>query len=211
MEYLTLMAIWGLWCSLHSGLISTRATKFFKRALKDNYRYFRLAYNGFALVSLIPVLAVSQRMKGDIIFSWDSVFLFPWLLLWALVLFLLIQGCRAYDMGQFSGIRQATADPPDSHDRSAEYLSTRGILGITRHPWYLAALVFFWIRGRELHLSMAVENLVLCLYLYIVIRLEEKKLIRLHGDKYLNYRKKVSALIPFKWILSLFPPTKKTG
>ncbi len=203
-KFLPLITIWCLWCCLHSSLISTRATTFFKHSLKDNYRYFRLAYNGLALISLIPVLAFSQSMKGDIIFSWNGALLFPWLLLWILTLVLFALGYRAYSMGQFSGLHQALADPSDSTDRSSDHLSTRGILGITRHPWYLAALIFLWIRARDIHLSMLVENIVLYLYLFIGIRLEERKLVTLHGDQYKAYQDKVSALIPVKWIFSLF-------
>jgi protein-S-isoprenylcysteine O-methyltransferase Ste14 len=204
MEYLTFIIIWCIWCCLHSSLISIRATTFFKRSLKDNYRYFRLAYNGFALVSLIPVMAFSQSMKGVILFSWDGTLLVPWFLLWALTLFFLVLGYRAYDMGQFSGISQAMADPSDSPGSPPDHLSTKGILGITRHPWYLAALIFLWIRATDIHLSMVVENVILCLYLYIGIRLEERKLIRQHGDQYLDYQKRVSSLIPFKWFFSQF-------
>ncbi len=208
MKYLPLVIIWGLWCCLHSSLISIRATTFLKHTLKTNYKYFRLGYNGLAMISLIPVLAFSQSLKGDILFSWNGVLLFPWLLLWAITLFLFVQGYRAYDMGQFSGLSQALTDPSDSSDRSTDNLSTKGILGITRHPWYLAALIFFWIRARDIHLSMAIENMVLCLYLFVGIRLEERKLIRLHGDSYKDYQTKVSSLIPFKWIFSLFQKTE---
>jgi protein-S-isoprenylcysteine O-methyltransferase Ste14 len=79
-------------------------------------------------------------------------------------------------------------------------LDTSGILGITRHPWYLATILFIW--ARQLDVSAILVNVILTLYLVVGTYLEEKKLIGEFGEKYLTYQKKVSMLIPYKWLKS---------
>ncbi|MEH0020648.1 MAG: hypothetical protein V6Z89_13395 [Desulfobacter sp.] len=201
MTYTALAVVWIIWCTVHSILITPWTTAFFRRIFKDRYRYFRLVYNSVAVISLIPVLAFSRGMAGETLFAWDGWLTLPWLVLWGVALFLSVQGYRAYDMGQVSGLRQAMTGPlPPSKSR----LNTGGILGITRHPWYLAGLVFLWIRSRHIHLSMVVENLVLCLYLFIGMRLEERKLLMVFGNRYKDYQDRVSPLFPLKWMVALF-------
>lgn len=75
-------------------------------------------------------------------------------------------------------------------------LTRTGILAVVRHPWYLAALILFWIRGRDIFVSTAVENLVLTLYIFIGIRLEERKLLRIYGRAFRAYKETVPALLP---------------
>lgn len=40
-SYLILIILWILWCSIHSGLISTRATLVLKTRLGKGFRFFR--------------------------------------------------------------------------------------------------------------------------------------------------------------------------
>ena len=77
-----------------------------------------------------------------------------------------------------------------------------GILNLTRHPWYLAAIILIWIINREISVSTLIVNTVLTIYLIIGTILEEKKLIIELGDHYRNYTEKVSMLFPAKWIFS---------
>ncbi len=197
--YLTLILLWTAWCIMHSTLISQTADKFFKSLLKDNFRYFRLLYNGFALVTIVPILTFSQSLKNQTIFTWDGILIPVWMVMWVIVVVLVVKGVKAYPMSVFLGVRQALSDSAEVNHT----LSTHGILGIVRHPWYLAALLFLWVRSYDIHLSMIIENLVLTLYLIIGVRLEEKKLINIYGNQYRNYQNRVSALIPIKWFFSL--------
>ena len=203
-SYLILIILWTLWCSLHSGLISARATQFLKPRLGKGFQFFRLGYNVLALVSLIPILIYSQSLRTLVLFSWDGPLFLPWIFLWILTLIILVWGAKAYDLRQFSGIAQALSPAPSSQSQpDPPGLSTQGILGLVRHPWYLAALIFIWIRSREIHLSMVLENLVLTLYIFIGAWLEERKLVMALGDTYRSYQEKVSMFFPLKWIMAV--------
>ena len=52
--------------------------------------------------------------------------------------------------------------------------------------------------------SALIVNVILTFYLIMETYLEEKKLVREFGEKYLIYQKKVSMLVPYKWLKSKF-------
>ncbi len=120
------------------------------------------------------------------------------LLVIAVLLFFL--GSRQYDAGQFLGMKQIKRVTPNRVIRNAGELETAGILGITRHPWYLATMLLIW--ARPLDVSGIFINVILTSYLIVGTYLEEKKMIKEFGEKYLNYQKRVSMLVPYKWLKS---------
>jgi protein-S-isoprenylcysteine O-methyltransferase Ste14 len=76
-------------------------------------------------------------------------------------------------------------------------LQTNGILQYVRHP--IQAGIILTVIG----LFLFIPNLptlisCLCILIYIPIGLyfEEKKLVAAYGDQYIEYRKKVPAIIP---------------
>ena len=78
-------------------------------------------------------------------------------------------------------------------------LDTSGILGKTRHPWYLAAILLIW--SREFDFSTVLTNFVLTIYLSVGTILEERKLLIEYGQEYREYQRNVSMLFPFKWFI----------
>jgi protein-S-isoprenylcysteine O-methyltransferase Ste14 len=116
----------------------------------------------------------------------------------AVLLFLL--GGRHYDAGQFLGIKQINEGAANKALTDTGELNTSGVLGITRHPWYLGVILFIW--ARQLDVSAILVNIILTAYLVVGTYLEEKKLIGEFGEKYLAYQKRVSMLLPYKWLKS---------
>jgi protein-S-isoprenylcysteine O-methyltransferase Ste14 len=120
------------------------------------------------------------------------------LLVVAVLLFFL--GGRHYDVGEVLGIKQIKEGTAKKAITDTGQLDTSGVLGIIRHPWYLATMLLIW--ARQMDTSVIFVNVIITFYLMVGTFLEEKKLIREFGEKYLTYQESVSMLIPFKLVSS---------
>jgi protein-S-isoprenylcysteine O-methyltransferase Ste14 len=200
MKLFMLAVLWIIWCAIHSGMISVTATGYLKRWLGRRFRIYRLIFNLVALVTVIPVIVYEQGLRGPMLFRWEGFLILFQMILLISALLLFLAGARHYDLLQFSGLRQLKTE--SSHNALTETgeLDTTGILDITRHPWYLAAILIIWTR--DIDISVLVTNIILTLYFIVGTVLEERKLLIEHGDDYRRYQEKVSMLIPIKWLVS---------
>jgi len=206
-----LAVLWIIWCALHSSMISVTATGYLKRRLGGRrFRIYRLIFNLVALVTVIPVIVYEQWLRGPMIFRWEGFLIVFQVILLISALLLFLAGARHYDLLQFWGLRQIKTGTSHNALTETGELDTTGILDITRHPWYLGAILFIW--ARQIDISALVTNIILILYFIVGTVLEERKLQIEYGDDYRRYQEKVSMLIPIKWLLSatrdIFFPTK---
>ena len=82
--------------------------------------------------------------------------------------------------------------------QSTGLVDRRGVLGLVRHPWYLACTMLVW--ARDLTLPELVVNVVVTCYFVLGAYWEEKKLVREFGQEYVYYQQEVSMLVPSKWL-----------
>ena len=90
---------------------------------------------------------------------------------------------------------------PDAELREAKTSATpvelkrNGLLGMVRHPMYLALILYLWCH--HFRMMDLVVNTLLTLYVLIGTWLEERKLVLEFGEAYLRYQRQVPMLIPF--------------
>jgi protein-S-isoprenylcysteine O-methyltransferase Ste14 len=197
-----LALLWIAYCVVHSALISITVTDFLKRALGDRYRFYRLFFNIFSVTTLVPLLMYSHsaRWKTEPLFTWDGYGRVIQYCLTALGAVLAITGARHYNMFQFVGIQQILKGRSGGAMTESGEFDSSGVLGIVRHPWYLAVFILLW--ARDFNLAGFTINVILSAYLLIGTLLEERKLVLEFGEKYKAYQRQVSMLIPLKWLRS---------
>jgi protein-S-isoprenylcysteine O-methyltransferase Ste14 len=198
MEYLILAVLWITFCAMHSALISTAFTNFLKKKASNTYRFHRLFYNIFSIVTLIPVVLYTLSIKQQPFFIWDGYLLPLKYILIATGIIFFIMGAQRYSFSQFAGIRQIRKGIEHNLINKTGKLSSKGILGAVRHPFYAGLFPLIW--ARDLDITFFIVNIILSVYLIIGTILEERKLILEFGDAYRKYQQKVSMLFPFKFI-----------
>jgi len=197
-DYLILSILLILWCVLHSAMISISVTEYFKKLLGSDYRFYRVFFNLIAILTLLPVAIFAYSVQTQAIFEWNGYKRIGQVLILGLAVWFFLRGGRHYDIHQVIGIKQIKEGSADIAITAAGDLDTSGVLEMTRHPWYLATMLLIW--GRQMDVAAMIVNVILTAYLIVGTYLEEKKLVREFGEKYRNYQKKVSMLLPYRWL-----------
>jgi methanethiol S-methyltransferase len=196
MEYLLIAILWIGYCTLHSYLISIRFTNLMNRLLKKYYAFYRLFYILISLFLLILLLNFTAPLDNKVIISYGK---YPGILRYALIYGSLLMFIWAffhdYDSLSFFGIRQILNFGKTKSLKPSNEIKKSGLLGIIRHPMYLALLIYLWCQISKM--SDIVVTVVLTVYILIGTILEEKKLVLEFGEEYIKYQKQVPMLIPF--------------
>lgn len=188
----TLYAVLWLSFGLIHSLTARSSVKAFLLPLLRHY--YRLAYNVFALAYYLSISAIAYIwLRGSAVrFDFSPLTTNALLLLQITGIGLFLYALTHYDLGLFSGTRQAKHGASDKE----EPLSFSGLHQYVRHPLYSAAHLYFWGGVRdELTLTTAIWG---SLYLLVGSMFEERALTRQYGEPYAEYLKKVPALIPWK-------------
>ena len=182
--------------AIYSAIHSFLASLWLKKRVRTMFgvesdRWFRLFYNGFAVVSLIPVLALLALLPDLAIYSIP----FPWayinLAIQGLAGVALAVGVWQTGVWSFLGIQQFLYPPR----KKAPVLVVRGMYRWVRHPLYTAGLVLIWLTP-VMTLSVFALDLGLTIYLVVGALFEERKLVKEYGLAYEEYRKRTPMLIP---------------
>lgn len=200
MTYFALVMLWMTWCAIHSGMIAWPVTNRLKQLTGSGYRFYRLFFNLVAVVTLVPLVVYSRSLTGTVLLRWEGCLTIVQGSLSIVVLMLFIAGSLKYDLLQFMGIRQIRSGNHHAALTASGKIDTSGVHSITRHPWYLAAIILVWIDVRVMYVSTVIVDGILTAYLIIGTLLEERKLVNALGDAYRDYQNKVSMLFPVKWV-----------
>ncbi len=199
-DYVMLALLWAAYCAVHSSLISIPVTNRLRRALGSGYRFYRLSFNIFSIITLVPLIMYSHsaRFSSKSFFTWNGQWRILQYCLVGLAAALFVAGARHYSMLQFLGIQQIRKQRAHGAMTDSGVFDATGVLGLVRHPWYLAVFILIWTS--DLKKAAITVNLILSAYLIVGSLLEERKLVIEFGDEYRRYQDKVSMLVPLKWL-----------
>ncbi len=181
--------------AVHSALASLAAKARARRWFGNlGERTYRLLYNLFAVLSLLPVLALTGLLPDRLLYSIP----FPWvgitLVGQLLAVLALVVGLLQTGPASFFGIRQLLT-PEQDRESAAPRLVVTGLYRWVRHPLYTAGLVFIWLVPR-MTLNLLAFNLGATIYIILGAILEERKLQHEFGEAYARYRQTTPMLIP---------------
>ena len=181
----------GIYGLIHSVMASLPFKQLVNRIFGElANRYYRLFYSMIAILTLLPVLALTFLIPDQRLYTIPS----PWVA-FTVVVQLLSLALLAYSVMktgamQFVGISQAFGLA------GKERLYTGGLYRVVRHPLYTFSLLFIWltpIMTRNLALLYA----ALTVYILIGAIFEERKLSQMFGKDYQHYRARTPFIIPF--------------
>lgn len=196
MKYLLPILLWTAYVTLHSFLISIRFTNLLSRMFKKYNAFYRLFYVVISLVLLIPLINYTSQLDDKIIISYEPPL--------SIIRYILISGSLLlffwafflnYDSLSFFGIRQILNFGKENKTNKSEGIKRNGLLGIIRHPMYLALIVYLWCQ--TFRMIDIITNMLLTIYVIIGTILEERKLVLEFGEDYIEYQREVPMLIPF--------------
>lgn len=188
-----------IFAAIHSFMASDFFKNRMERYLKKNFRFYRFIYTVISFITFAPVMLTWMINSGStpIIYSVPQT-LHPLLYLIRLAgIGLFVYAAIQTDIFEFIGIRQL-----QNTMKGKNVLTTRGAYGIVRHPLYFGGIIVLLTMFRMTKLD-AIAVTMISIYLVLGAFLEEKRLLVIFGEEYKNYQKKVSMLIPAKWLKSI--------
>ncbi|BCK87956.1 hypothetical protein MIZ01_1753 [Sideroxyarcus emersonii] len=194
-DLVLLSLCWLAYFALHSALASLAVKRRVAAAWPRLMPYYRLTFNLLASLLILPILWLTYRDPGPLLWRWQgaAAWLTNVLALAALLGFWL--SLKSYDMQEFLGLRQLRLDVRKVEDQEHFHLSP--FHRHVRHPWYFFGLVLVWTR--DMNATTLLSSVFITLYFIIGSRLEEQKLLAYHGDTYRRYMARVPGLIPLPW------------
>jgi protein-S-isoprenylcysteine O-methyltransferase Ste14 len=192
---------WSFWIILFAtfiyGVVHSLLASLQAKALARQWfgpaagRWFRIAYNFFAVLTFLPVLLLPAILVDKPIYRIP----FPWYLFTGVIQFvavgLLIAGVYQTGIMSFLGIRQLFG----IHEETSPQLVVNGLYRYIRHPLYTAGLLFIWLVPVMTYNLLAL-NIGLTAYILIGAYYEERKLLKEFGKDYERYRQQTPMLIP---------------
>jgi protein-S-isoprenylcysteine O-methyltransferase Ste14 len=172
--------------TLHSALATGAAKTGLTKIIPPHS--YRLYYNGLAIFLLIPLYWVYEKQPEDFLFQAHFLTTVAGCSLLVAGLTLIGAALKAYDLGEFFGLRQYKERTLEAHPN----LHVEGINAWFRHPLYVGTFLVAWgIFLLKPTKALLITVVISTAYLYLGSRLEERKLTQQFGDAYRSYRAKV--------------------
>lgn len=177
---------------------SLLAARFFKtwgrRHLPAFDRWWRLAYNVLAAVTLLPVLWLLATLPDRLLYAIDPPIELLMRLGQILSMVALVMAVLQSNPLYFAGLAQLLGDAEERGDG----LVISGFYAYMRHPLYVFSILFLWF-SPTMTVNQFVVYALATVYFYVGSLHEERRLARTFGNAYERYRRQVPWMRLFPW------------
>lgn len=189
-QHIILIALWIVYCVLHSILASGAVKRSLQRSMGAGFRYYRFGYTLFAFAGLVGILIYQASITSPLLFEAGLPLQITGSLFAALGAAMVMLNIIKYFV-QLSGVKWLVATTVEAK------LERSGLHGYVRHPLYLSTFLFIWALWVVYpYLSLLVADVIITLYTLIALRFEEQKLIAEFGEEYRTYQQEVPMILP---------------
>ena len=188
MNYVYLSIGWGLFYLFHSYGASDQ-WKTLLKAKGIDLNYWRIAYSLLSIVGFLCILLFMAVMDDQILWPPNKTIRLVSMIAITYGLIIIRLAFKQSSVIDF-------LSREDRYEEDAT-LHLSGVYASVRHPIYSGTILIFI--GMVLFITKVgplVSLIATLIYLVIAIPLEERKLIKKHGDTYLTYKRQVPAIIP---------------
>jgi len=199
-DVIVLVLLFALYGFIHSVVASEKVKVFFRKTFGKLIAFYRLLFNVFALVGLYLIWDLAPQPSLQIYklpSPYDYLVLIPQLISLAGIMWCFKFICFKEFIGLNQINRYLKNEYSDNELDENYALRIEGPYKYSRHPIYFFSIIFLMFRA-EMSLFYLTMFISFTAYFYIGSYYEEKKMVRLFGDDYKDYQKKVPRIFPHK-------------
>jgi protein-S-isoprenylcysteine O-methyltransferase Ste14 len=198
MDAVKVIVAWGAFALFHSVTVSEPYERWARRMMGGNrFRaYHRLLFTLYSAAATVAVLFYVRSLPDAPLYRIDGISRYA---------FHALQLCGAalllwtpWDMKEFVGLRQwerHRKGETQAAGRSERLFTGKGY-GLVRHPLYLGCSLLLAFDPVQTWNGAATAAAVVA-YFYIGTFFEERRLERVFGEEYREYRRRVPRFLPF--------------
>jgi protein-S-isoprenylcysteine O-methyltransferase Ste14 len=195
------MIVFVVWALVHSLTASLRFQAKMQQLMGQRAYdgLYRLLYNLFSVLTFLPVIVLAaSALPDDVVWALPSPYSWIFILIQVAGLAGLAVSLIQTGALHFAGLSQALDYLTGRAEIDDEpSLVTSGMYAYVRHPLYFFSLVILWFAPVVTWQTLAFD-LAATAYFWIGSVHEERKLVRMYGEAYENYRQRVPRLLPIK-------------
>jgi len=183
------VALWGI---VHSIMASLKFKALLEKWLGTTLmRFYRLFYNIFSAISLIPILCLMRILPERTFYQIPAPWLYLMLFAQGLAALGVVFGFFQTGIWEFVGLEQIMVP----NNAPNEKMVIKGLYRYMRHPLYTFGLLFIWLTP-IMTVNMLVVYIASTIYIVIGAYFEERKLLREFGEAYAEYQSITPILVP---------------
>lgn len=191
MDYLLLVVSWSLLYTLDFSLTGLKLKKIFRRKIGMTINWYALIYSLTSSLFFVGILFQSALIPTYQILTKGSITEYLAYVFAGFGTIIMVKSTKQISLSRLLGI--------SSGSDQVDELVVSGLYSKIRHPLYagfvLIFIGYFLFAGTA---AAAVHLICLTIYIPIGIYFEEKNLVDLYGQSYIEYQEKVPAFFP--WI-----------